>query len=180
MKNKICIITSYLPFPPDSGGRVCMYYKIIELSKYYDIYLVSLDNELIFEKLKITEEYLNIKKHIKEFLLLQPQRLNTKSIFYKINALYNWIFSITPYHITKLNSVKNTNLIKKFLSDNQIKNIIIESTQTASLVNINKLKKVGYKILTVMFDIDHKLYWDQNCYRSKLYKKLLYSIQRYK
>ena len=46
---KLVVLTSRFPFPLDKGDKLRAYYQIRELSKHFDVYLISLTDQPISE-----------------------------------------------------------------------------------------------------------------------------------
>ncbi len=64
-RKKLLLITSRAPYPPVGGDKLKSYNMLKILSKYYDVYLVVVTDEIVTPE--IENELLNFTKHLKLF-----------------------------------------------------------------------------------------------------------------
>ena len=149
--NSINIVSFDVPYPPDYGGVIDVYYKI---KAFYDLGI---------------DVYLHCFNYGKgENVKLE--KICKKVFYYKRNFNPMLLFSKNPFIV---NSRKNKNLLNNLLSNNYP--ILFEGLHCTHYINNTKLKE-RFKIVR-MHNIEHDYY--ENLYNNEenILKKLYYKIE---
>ncbi|MBF25456.1 MAG: hypothetical protein CMP49_02930 [Flavobacteriales bacterium] len=98
-KKKIIIITSRFPYPLNKGDKLRMYHQIKYISKYHDIYLISLNTEKKIKK----ECLIELKKYCKDIHIININFL-TKGINIFKSLLYREPLQVGYFYSKKAHS----------------------------------------------------------------------------
>ncbi|MDG2465084.1 MAG: glycosyltransferase [Crocinitomicaceae bacterium] len=121
LKSKLVVMLSRFPFPLEKGDKLRAYYQIIELSKSFDITLITISDHIVSEK-SIQE----LEKYCKEIHVFQLPKW--KSLFQSFIGL----FGAKPIQISFFYNYsihKKINSIVKELRPNHIYCQLIRTTE---------------------------------------------------
>lgn len=144
-KRKILLITAISPFPQDSGGATRIKNTIKELSKSFDVYLVSFKNDNYCLK---SEEKKELNKWCKSISFISTNKN-------KVHGSY--LFTGQPYWFSDWYSPELITIIKSILNNQNIDLVQIEFSQLLYLIdylNENDQKKcifTSHDVSTVSF-----------------------------
>ena len=131
MKKKILLLTSRLPYPPISGYKLKNYNLIKILSKYYDVYLITITDEQLDEKSK---EFLG--KYTKYY------KVFTKNKYLFLFNVFKSIFNKNPLQVNYYYFNKVDKYIKNLIRNENIDvgiSILVRTTEYLKDFNFPKI-----------------------------------------
>ena len=121
-KRKLLLVSAISPFPQDSGGATRIKNTIKELSKYFEIYLISFKNESV----SLAKE---------EESLLNTWCKKTYFVNTKPNDNFAYINVGQPYWFSPWYSIDLINLTHKIIKGNKIEILQVEFSQLLYLID---------------------------------------------
>jgi glycosyltransferase involved in cell wall biosynthesis len=131
---KILIISMSFPYPPKSGGKLRVYNLIREVSKYHEIYLISL---IYKDELEYIPELLKFCKQV-EVVPVEHTRFSKMTRWLRI---FTSLFTKTPVEV----AAKESRLMRKKVNEiitNEFDIIQVEWLQMAHYLPFNRLKNI--------------------------------------
>ena len=154
--NNIIVVTPQNIMPPSDGGKKCMYAHILSLHEYNDNIFLAMGN--IDEK----NAYSNTLSHLKGYIPLfrQNKKIKRSNILIKCFEICKWFLSGKPRQAQTLSSNKNRKKLMKFIKDNKISTIVLETVFASELIDIENCKRNDIKIILIEHNIEYKFIKD--------------------
>lgn len=154
--NKILWILPQICFPPSDGGKQAVYYRIIEIAKYIDTYVVIINtgNNREYENEK---SYLTFKNAIKNLLVIERYNVslvNQRFSFKKISAIFNWIVAKKPRRAQVYESNKVKKIVTNYITEHNLDTVVFDFPFTAELVDFERLHNEKIKTICVSHNVE--------------------------
>lgn len=150
---KCIVISPQVIIPPTDGGKNSMYNHLISLAKISNISLVmgnNDDNNLN----KYLNDYLN---NIKKIFVFERVNKKIKKINYLKKGLeiIKWFFSFKPRQAQTIESKKNKNIVTKYIIENNIDHIILETPFAFEYLDYNMLINKDIEIILIQHNVEY-------------------------
>lgn len=150
---KCIVISPQVIIPPTDGGKNSMYNHLISLAKISNISLVmgnNDDNNLN----KYLNDYLN---NIKKIFVFERVNKKIKKINYLKKGLeiIKWFFSFKPRQAQTIESKKNKNIVTKYIIENNIDHIILETPFAFEYLDYNILINKDIEIILIQHNVEY-------------------------
>lgn len=169
---KICFLIPDILFPPDTGGKQAIYYRILELSKYAKTFAVMINSSNLqdFESSSYFKEF---SQKIDTVVLPRISRSIRKgSSINRAVEIGKWLYNAKPRFAQTFESNTLKAKIGDYIKSNNIDTLVLESPYVAELVDIIDMKRNGMQIFYVMHNIEHHFFKEINR-RSCLFKNII-------
>jgi polysaccharide biosynthesis protein PslH len=173
---KILIISMSFPYPPKSGGKVRVFNLIKEISKYHEVYLLSLisTDELGFVPMML--------KYCKKVEVI-PFEHNSLSKLIRWIRIFSNLFTQTPLEVAAKESTDMKKKVKKIIINNGFDLIQVEWLQMAHYLPFDLLKNTP--LILVEHDVAYvplkrrsltetgilKYIMRRECFKMKIYEQ---------
>lgn len=151
---KILIISPQVVLPANDGGKKCIYYQVKNLLKYkVDITLVMGNNMDDNIRQLVDEKLGNLKK---VFIFNRVNReIKKQNLFFKFYEILKWLISLKPRQAQTIYSKENREIVTKYIIDNKIDYVILETPFAFEYLDIKKIKKYKVKIITREHNVEY-------------------------
>ena len=175
MKSKVLFLTTDLPFPNDSGGKIRTLSIIKSLSIDNDIDVVCFS-----EKDNNDFAIKELRKYCNKVEVVNMIFTNKKS---KKRLLFNLIKAFIknkPFVIEKFNNSIYRDKVRKLISENTYKHVIFDHLQVGNYLNEIKNNKVILSQHNCEYLIVKRMYEEETNFLKKIYLKMEYlKTQKY-
>lgn len=150
---KCIVISPQVIIPPTDGGKNSMYNHLISLAKISDISLVMGNNDDNNVN-KYLNDYLN---NIKKIFVFERVNKKIKKINYlkKCLEIIKWFCSFKPRQAQTIESRKNKNIVTRYIIENNIDYIILETPFAFEYLDYNILRNKGIKIILIQHNVEY-------------------------
>lgn len=162
MENVLVLINQYI-YPPNDGGKRCIYYRLKNLSKKLNIHLVFVNtaNDIVVDK-----AFLWAKKKIVIPQLVKPSFMCTK-----LELLLQFI-AWWKSGIPRQSYILCSNMIKKQINDYIVKNnittVLMETPFVYSMLDLKFIKKHNIRLVTVFHNVENIYFQETSIWPKKL------------
>lgn len=151
---KILIISPQVILPASDGGKKCIYYQVKILLEYgLDVTLVMGNNTNDNIKQLIDKKFRDLKK-IFIFNRIN-KKINKQNLFLKFYEVLKWLISLKPRQAQTIYSKKNREIVTKYIIDNKIDCVMLETPFAFEYLDIEKIKKYKVKIITREHNVEY-------------------------
>ena len=150
---KCIVISPQVIIPPTDGGKNSMYNHLISLAKISNISLVMGNNDDNNVN-KYLNDYLN---NIKKIFVFERVNKKIKKINYlkKCLEIIKWFFSFKPRQAQTIESKKNKNIVTKYIIENNIDHIILETPFAFEYLDYNILINKDIEIILIQHNVEY-------------------------
>lgn len=142
---KLLVIAPQNPYPAKDGGKISIYYPLINLATYFQIHL-------IFTYFQPLPE--NVEKHFEDFgIKIYPQKINTKD---SLPGILINLFSSRPYKFHKYHNLTILKKIEEIVQKEYISFIWCNHSHVAWYA-LQLQRKFGVKIFLREHNIEYSL-----------------------
>ena len=167
--DKILFLTTELPYPLDSGGKIRTYNMLEGLSDKFNIDVICFS-----EKENINYEIEKLKRICRDIQVVRKIYTNKKSKITLIKNLLKSIILNKPFIITKFSDNSYKKIVKVKLESNKYSKIIVDHLQVAQFINEDLMKKAILSEHNCEYLILKRMYEETNNIIKKMYLKCEY------
>lgn len=167
--DKILFLTTELPYPLDSGGKIRTYNMLKGLASNFDIDIVCFS-----EKIHIEDDLNELKKICNDVKVIKKIYTNSKSKYTLIKNVIMGILYSKPFIINKFDDSIYRAYINDSLRNNIYSKIIVDHLQVAQFIPEKYMKNAILSQHNCEYLIIKRMYEKSNNFIKKLYLKTEY------
>lgn len=167
--DKILFLTTELPYPLDSGGKIRTYNMLEGLSEKFDIDIICFS-----EKENINYEIEKLNDICADIKVVKKIYTNKSSKMSLIKNVLKSIILNKPFIITKFSDKSYKNIVNEKVKSNKYSKIIVDHLQVAQFINDNLMKKAILSEHNCEYLILKRMYEETNNIIKKIYLKYEY------
>lgn len=159
---KILFISPQLCFPPVDGGKQCLFYRILEISKHLETYAIFVNSDNL-HGYKSEQTYRQMKESVKELQVFERYNASIRydsNLVKKLNQILLWFISKKPRRAQKYESDTVRQKVTQYIIDRNIEVVCLEFPWMFELIDIKALKIKGIKIICVIHNIEHLFFYE--------------------
>lgn len=118
---KILIVSPFVPFPADTGGKIRVYNLLKNFSKSNEVSLICLQNEAEVDE----ESFRELRMYCEDVLTVSTSTLNRTTSYFSLST-NNPLFNVLPAYISRFYSEEFKSKLDELLCQNHYDIIFIE------------------------------------------------------
>jgi glycosyltransferase involved in cell wall biosynthesis len=150
---KILIITPQVIIPPIDGGGKCIHSHVDMFSISNSVSIVMGNSDDRNQDMVLSQQYLRKCKEVIIFSRINKKIKKSGWLFKGLEGL-KWFLSGKPRQAQTIESNENKNLVTEYAIKNKIDTIYLETPYAAELINIERIKKNGIKLITIEHNVE--------------------------
>jgi phospholipid N-methyltransferase len=159
-KKEICIIFEDMSFPPVKGGHKAIYYKLISLTRYYNVNIITSSMNYKPEDKASVDSYKYFKSKMKRVIKYKRNitKITESNLKSKFKFFTKWIVSPDPYNALIHKSSRNIEKVTDFITKNNIQLVMLEGPYVSSLIKFDELNRNKIKWVLIEHNLEDKFF----------------------